>query len=656
MKTKFTALGCHIYAGGFSLGVQQAGFKLLGHLEEGSFGVATAKHNLKIPVWQGLETWNDAMTKLSGKIDLLYGNPPCASWSSAGVKKGVFEIERWKDHGLTDCTVRLFSLISKLQPKIFIWECVSQVVTQGKDFLVERTKETINQGYHVYHVLFDAQDCGLPQRRKRFFFIASKIKIKLVEPLSPHVTVREALKDIIDPGPVYPMTDSLLKIMKRLPINQEASLSRQFNKDNPEYIGPGRPGFLNKRIGFDIPSCTITGGPEFYHPNELRRLSILEQQVLCGFPIDYKFIGTIGMQYKQVGKGVTAPAAYWLAVQVKKALLINELIQPGLTEYNFNKTKLSSPKLIKKQVPQVLIKKVPRGLGIGLFIRQHLAKGIEPSTILIEVHKKFPTSKAALGDILWNKRKLSLEQPIKNPEKVRPEREFDKTQLREKGAGKMIHRDYAAHFFRWGFIRRLIGQDAKILDVGCGQDKPLPTILSLRIQSIPKLYVGVDLNKLPDKGNFSWAHYHAEFNFIDRWKELIKTHGTFSIVVCFEVLEHMKKENGMELLKNLKSCCTTNGQLILSTPVFNKKYAAGNHLHEWTIPELQEAFKKTGWIVDQRYGTFASHHDLKKVLTEPERIVYEALRCYYDNDVTSCFLAPLHPDQARNNVWVCYPR
>jgi hypothetical protein len=33
--------------------------------------------------------------------------------------------------------------------------------------------------------------------------------------------------------------------------------------------------------------------------------------------------------------------------------------------------------------------------------------------------------------------------------------------------------------------------------------------------------------------------------------------------------------------------------------------------------------------------------------------VRDSLEAYYDNDALSCIFAPLFPDHARNNLWVC---
>src|SRR6185369_10322557 len=83
-KKKPTALGAHIYAGGFSLGVRRH-FDVLCHFEEWKFGVATVEQNLKIPVHVGEpSTW--PINEYTGYVDFVYCNPPCAPWSRAGGK------------------------------------------------------------------------------------------------------------------------------------------------------------------------------------------------------------------------------------------------------------------------------------------------------------------------------------------------------------------------------------------------------------------------------------------------------------------------------------------------------------------------------------------------------------------------------------------
>lgn len=78
----------------------------------------------------------------------------------------------------------------------------------------------------------------------------------------------------------------------------------------------------------------------------------------------------------------------------------------------------------------------------------------------------------------------------------RDTRDYDTTQLHANGHGKTLHRDYSAHFWRWSFARSFIGVKDNVLEVGCGEDKPLSKILTGGAAAHVNQYVGVDLNKL----------------------------------------------------------------------------------------------------------------------------------------------------------------
>ena len=81
-------------------------------------------------------------------------------------------------------------------------------------------------------------------------------------------------------------------------------------------------------------------------------------------------------------------------------------------------------------------------------------------------------------------------------EKARDDRDYDLTQLHEAGHGRTLHRDYSGHFFRWSFARRFITAKDNVLEIGCGEDKPLSKILTGGAAAHVNRYFGVDLNKL----------------------------------------------------------------------------------------------------------------------------------------------------------------
>jgi SAM-dependent methyltransferase len=252
-------------------------------------------------------------------------------------------------------------------------------------------------------------------------------------------------------------------------------------------------------------------------------------------------------------------------------------------------------------------------------------------------------------------------------EKRRDDREFDKTALREGGNHEQIlHRDFSAHFFRWSFARRFIRPSDRVLEVGCGPDRPLWKLLFRNMQPHAAKYVGIDLNALPPT-----KHQHSLFlpetNFVESWRKVLKRQdvvdhaspGGFDVAVNFEVIEHMKVEHGAELLKGFYAALRPGGVLLLSTPCYDGRRHAANHIHEYEVDELQKAIEKAKFVVERRFGTFMDTKHLKR-LPGPDDVfkraiaaVVDELSEYYDNDALSCIFAPLFPDHARNNLWVC---
>lgn len=258
---------------------------------------------------------------------------------------------------------------------------------------------------------------------------------------------------------------------------------------------------------------------------------------------------------------------------------------------------------------------------------------------------------------------LMSRQPTRRG-KYRELRRFDRTQLHARSDGRVVGRDYAAHFFRWAWVTRQIKPNQTLLDVGCGQETPLIYVLMKRIGDQPIHYVGVDLNPIPKPPMFRWSDVVDSFSFVDNYRDLGKAvaglhqpHGEelqpgyFDLATNLEVIEHMQPADGKVLLEGIRHWVKPDGYLYLSTPVFDGK-AAVNHVHEYTIPELQKLVESTGWEVEKRWGTFASINAIKKVARADELEVLDRVGLYYNPEVQSILLAPLYPDQSRNNLWV----
>lgn len=255
---------------------------------------------------------------------------------------------------------------------------------------------------------------------------------------------------------------------------------------------------------------------------------------------------------------------------------------------------------------------------------------------------------------------MTEKQPTRPGSKAadREDRRFDQTYL-GKNHAETVHRDYAAHFFRWGFVGRFVKTSDTVIDIGCGPEFPLAKIL-FQSGGFPKAehMLGIDLNKIKapnwgrltifDECDITSAAATKRINAFFKEREI---EGA-NVVTCFEVVEHMDPTDALALVKKAYKHLVPGGALLLSTPIFDG-HRARNHIHEFIIPELQELIEKAGFSVERRYGTFMNANAAKKAANPEEKKVLMALAEYYSWDVLSCFLAPLYPDVSRNNLWVC---
>ena len=253
-----------------------------------------------------------------------------------------------------------------------------------------------------------------------------------------------------------------------------------------------------------------------------------------------------------------------------------------------------------------------------------------------------------------------------------------------------IHRDQFAHWLRWQYVmkrHRLKLTEMKVLDVGCGTAALLRTMY--RNKLCPKSYYGVDIRKNVIKEMQTSTEDRQLVNLRKRLGDELKFDAVNLVnddlsdleayepdaVTFFEVIEHVNKPAGIEMLDKLKPLVKGDCLFYLSTPCYNgdetveeeigpegntsdetKKQLtgshAGNHIYEWKYEELKEELEKRFEIVDV-FGTFCSKGDVYPNLTEAETEVYDKLKEYYDTNVLSVVFAPLYPELSRNCLWVC---
>ena len=280
---------------------------------------------------------------------MIVGGPPCQSYSTLGKRQ-------------MDERANLFMqykrILTILNPKAFVFENVSGILSMDKGRLFERIKSEFESlGYQLKYKLLDAVDYGVPQHRERVILVGFKGENRFEYPqptygegLKPYITLEEAIGDLpsIKSGQTNNTFDSsvsndflnfvrksdetmtehsapkngehLIKIM-------EALKDGQSKDELPEDIRP-KSGYGNTyaKLWWKKPSTTITrnfacpSSSRCIHPRDSRAMSIREGARLQSFPDDYKFYGSDGMKRLEIGNAVPPLLSKVIAEQMLKAL------------------------------------------------------------------------------------------------------------------------------------------------------------------------------------------------------------------------------------------------------------------------------------------------------------------------------------------------
>lgn len=237
------------------------------------------------------------------------------------------------------------------------------------------------------------------------------------------------------------------------------------------------------------------------------------------------------------------------------------------------------------------------------------------------------------------------------------------TQAEERG---FIHRDYIAHCFRWSHVvKRLMERgrykSARILDIGAGRELPFPFLLYSN-KMVPERYIAVDAGPIKDEyadklkvgkmGPIVDLFEHECFS--KQWTiDNADTLGNFvTDIICFECAEHVEPTMLKDMLDGMRLILKPGeGRIWISTPCWDRKSCAANHVNEMTYEAFGAMLEDAGLIIEDVHGTFASISDYYPFMSKEYREVFDDLREYYDSNVLATIFAPMFPAQSRNALW-----
>lgn len=340
------ALGIHVFAGGFTRGVVDAGWKVPYQLEVHGFGLETAaaiSGTEPLNEERGAQYWPEFRPD---DYQMAFGNPRCTAFSTLTSGHDEDSHGPWARQ---TCDAQEFVGYAAGRFDFLVWESVQQAYTTGRELIDHFVRMLEPLHYRVAHLFLNAASFGNAQQRKRYFFVAYRDCYRFcVEPpkLSPYYPVlydaawsmrhRETREHSFREDPWgydadcwYRPSANDREVMPRIPNGwSQNTLGRHgyaFLTDQDRSVWDAResdmPFSLHclRRLQWLRPAPTLYSScHRWIHPWLHRTLTVGEMSAVMGWPK-----GCIPRGPKpaaQVSKGVVPAVGAWLARQVQLSL------------------------------------------------------------------------------------------------------------------------------------------------------------------------------------------------------------------------------------------------------------------------------------------------------------------------------------------------
>lgn len=170
--------------GGFSLGMERAGFRCLAAIDFNPQAVAVFKKNFP-HVPQALERDLTAfppreLARLieTNKVDVIVGGPPCQGFSTVRQRDGANSGPRMIEDQRRHLYQEFLRYVDFFRPKLFVMENVLGIKSAaGGKYFTRVQKEARAMGYRVHPQVEKAFDLGVPQKRQRQLIIGTRLDV-----------------------------------------------------------------------------------------------------------------------------------------------------------------------------------------------------------------------------------------------------------------------------------------------------------------------------------------------------------------------------------------------------------------------------------------------------------------------------------------------
>lgn len=324
-------------AGGLSYGFEQAGCIVDLAIEKDAWAVETyrANHANKNILEADINKLDDSFfAKYKGKIDIVMGGPPCQGFSIAASNR------RKKDDIRNVLYKQFLRVVKIVEPKVVLIENVKEIIgyklPDGTRIIDDIKSFFSSNGYSYDYQILNCKNYGVPQDRRRFFFVAvygSKVVEleKLMQSfVTPEISFFDAMSDLpvvkskqypedsvldykIEPLNDYQkkMRDGSSRLYNHIPMQHTEKTVEKFaffqknaGVELPDELKPRVRGNLEKvsqstysqnhRIidGSKVsPTITASFYSSFIHPTQPRNITVREAARMQTFPDSFVFKG-----------------------------------------------------------------------------------------------------------------------------------------------------------------------------------------------------------------------------------------------------------------------------------------------------------------------------------------------------------------------------
>ncbi len=311
---KRAAIDLFCGAGGLTQGLKQAGFEVIGAVENHKAYAESFRLNHPATLLEESDIIKvdpvEYMKRLGlkeGELDLLAGCPPCQGYSTIGTRN-----RGEKNDPRNELVYEVLRFALAFKPKTIMMENVPALANDQR--LARLRKKLEKAGYKIDVKVLNMKHFGVPQMRRRMIMLGSRLgQVNVFAQELDEAsmkTVREAIAFLPKPSesddPLHNLTekrsDKVRKLISLIPKNggSRTDLPEEYQLECHKRTTGFRD--VYGRMAWDKPSPTITGGchspskGRFLHPEEDRVISLREAALLQTFPEDYRFSFASGQQ------------------------------------------------------------------------------------------------------------------------------------------------------------------------------------------------------------------------------------------------------------------------------------------------------------------------------------------------------------------------